>query len=131
MSLHEQDALERKLRAELDTAAEQYNHAKQIHQAALKAQAEIPFSHYSTSSEAIRTALLDENHARESYATDLEAFVEFILTGKVPEDIFLRGAPHGGPAAPAGLSAHLSSLQEPQAIGGACVSTQGRGTVLR
>lgn len=80
----ERDTLERRLRLQLDSAAEQYKEAKQTLRVALNLRAELGCGH-ADGDHAFRRALQQETAARGHYTAHLKAFTDFILHGKIPE----------------------------------------------
>lgn len=82
MPTYQQVALECKLRAELDAAAEQHHFAEQNYQAALELQDRPWFDHSPSANHEVQSALLEEARTREHYVALLKVFADFILNGK-------------------------------------------------
>ena len=82
----ERAGLERKLRAELDAVAEQYQHAQQNYEAASELRTKSWFGQSPTANQTVRLALLDETQIRGRYVALLRAFADLILDGtQLPE----------------------------------------------
>jgi len=78
----EREAVESRLRIELDKAAAMYDTAKQNYQAALKLHDELGLGH-ADGAHAVRSALQQETAARSHYMERLSAFSDFLLHGKI------------------------------------------------
>ena len=72
----EDSTVGRKLRAELDAAAERYQQAKHNYQAALELQSRPWFDQCATASEKVRASLLDLDRARTKYGAVLKAVAD-------------------------------------------------------
>jgi hypothetical protein len=82
VSFSDRGTLERKLRAELDAIAEEYQHAKQNYEAALELQTKPWFGQSATANQNVQMALLDVTGIRNRYVALLRAFADLILEGK-------------------------------------------------
>jgi hypothetical protein len=81
---NEQTVRERKLRAELDTAANQYQQARHNYMAALELQAKPWFGQSDTAKEAYRRTLDELSRARANYGSTLRMIAELYA---LPEDL--------------------------------------------
>jgi hypothetical protein len=80
----EQTPRQRKLRGELDAAAQRYQQARHNYQAALELQTKPWFGESATANEELRRALLDLTGARVNYGAVLRAIADSYA---LPEDM--------------------------------------------
>jgi hypothetical protein len=80
----EQTVRERRLRADLDAAANQYHEARHNYLAAVELQAKPWYGQCDTAKEAVRRALVELNRARAIYGSTLRTIADLYAR---PEDL--------------------------------------------